>query len=110
VYETLGRDFLLLIWFSSVSVISPMFDTHLRLNIALIGRTSGRNLGNMKQSTIILEHWTATHYHIALYIYSEKKNSFAPSKNRASRTFGQARTCLSYSVSTGEEFATETVR
>ena len=61
VYEALGRDFLLVIRFSRVSVISPMFDTHRRLNITLIGRNSGRNLGNT-EPTIVREDWTETVY------------------------------------------------
>jgi hypothetical protein len=64
VYEALGLSRIIRV--SPVRVIAPKFDTRLRLNMTLIGRTSGRNLGNMKQSTSIREHLTETHYHNAL--------------------------------------------
>jgi len=50
-------------WFFPVNTIPPVLGTHLRLNINLIRRTSGWNLGTFKQNNVCIgDHRTENNF------------------------------------------------
>jgi hypothetical protein len=49
---TLGQVFLRVLRIPSVSVIPPMFHTHLRIHVVLTRRTKGRSLGSFQNAVL----------------------------------------------------------
>ena len=51
-HRSVGHVFLRVLRFSPLNICPPMLYTHIRLHTTRIRRTSGRNMGSIKQSSV----------------------------------------------------------